>query len=369
MRLIHNSRLSQFRSPFGAVEKGTDVTLSVLVEDAEPRAISIDLRVWIDGKGETIIPLRYEADGYHRHPTLPRACTHVVPLQCDGDVRGLNPYPLSRRTRGPHGGRGRTYSYRPDAPPPVTVYRHRAIRPSWYERGMVYQIFPDRYRRDAAWRERAQRVLNNPKGLPRRIVEDWDEPPCYERAEDGSIASWDFYGGSLKGITADLDRLAEMGITAIYLNPIFEAASNHRYDTADYLKIDPMLGTEDDFRELCEEAGTRGISIILDGVFNHTGDDWSISTAMATIPSRVPGRARARAWRDAYHLNEDGTYCELVGHRQHAGAEPGFRLVVGLLLGERGHPPLDACRRTRLAPRCGRRAAESPHLGYPPRTP
>ena len=81
------------------------------------------------------------------------------------------------------------------------------------------------------------------------------------------------YGGSLKGIQNDLPRIAELGFTAIYLNPIFEAASNHRYDTADYTKIDPILGTEQDFTELCKAAEKLGISIILDGVFNHTGDD------------------------------------------------------------------------------------------------
>ena len=197
MRLIHNSRLSQFRSPFGAVEKGTDVTLSVLVEDAEPRTISIDLRVWIDGKGETIIPLRYEADGIFT-VTLP--CPEPSLMWYRFNVTAT--FEDSTRTlylgapEGRTGGEGATYTY-PECPSfQLTVYKHRAIRPSWYEHGMVYQIFPDRYRRDAAWRERCEHVLEQPKaGIPRRIVEDWDEPPCYERAEDGSIASWDFYGG------------------------------------------------------------------------------------------------------------------------------------------------------------------------------
>ncbi|MFR7797203.1 MAG: alpha-amylase family glycosyl hydrolase [Collinsella sp.] len=83
-------------------------------------------------------------------------------------------------------------------------------------------------------------------------------------------------------------------LTAIYLNPIFEAASNHRYDTADYTKIDPILGTEQDFTELCKAAEKLGISIILDGVFNHTGDDRSTLTATAIIPASVLGKARTR---------------------------------------------------------------------------
>ena len=83
----------------------------------------------------------------------------------------------------------------------------------------------------------------------------------------------DYFGGDLKGIEEKLPYLSELGVTCIYLNPIFEAHSNHRYNTADYTKIDPLLGTEKDFASLCEAAHKRNIKIILDGVFSHTGDD------------------------------------------------------------------------------------------------
>ena len=81
----------------------------------------------------------------------------------------------------------------------------------------------------------------------------------------------DFFGGSLAGITEKLDELAALGVTALYMCPIFESASNHRYNTADYTKIDPLLGNEEDFKTLCAKAKERGIRVILDGVFNHTG--------------------------------------------------------------------------------------------------
>ena len=168
------------------------------------------------------------------------------------------------------------------------------------------------------------------------MIEDWWEPPVYERNEDGSIKYWDFYGGSLKGIEEDLPRLAELGITAIYLNPIFEAASNHRYDTADYLKIDPILGTEDDFRSLCAAAEEHGISIILDGVFNHTGDDSLYFNRFDNYPNKGAWNHPDSPWRDAYEFNEDGTYKCWWGVENMPDLNQSSPLVRELLLGEDG---------------------------------
>ena len=89
--------------------------------------------------------------------------------------------------------------------------------------------------------------------------------------EKGEVTNSDYFGGDLAGITQHLDYLAQLGVTCLYLNPIFEAHSNHRYNTADYLHIDPLLGTEEDFAQLCAKAKQYGISVILDGVFSHTG--------------------------------------------------------------------------------------------------
>ena len=105
----------------------------------------------------------------------------------------------------------------------------------------------------------------------RWVHKDWEEAQVWKPDAKGEIRNNDFFGGSLAGITSKLDDLAEMGVSVLYLNPIFEAASNHRYNTADYAKIDPMLGTEEDFKTLCAEAKRRGIRVMLDGVFNHTG--------------------------------------------------------------------------------------------------
>ena len=156
--------------------------------------------------------------------------------------------------------------YRSDGQPlswQLTVYRKSQV-PEWYGEGMVYQIFPDRFQRLS---------VPNPEGLVgnRWVHENWDEAPAWRPDPDGEVRNRDFFGGSLAGITDKLDELASLGVTTIYLNPIFESASNHRYNTADYSKIDPFLGTEEDFKTLCAQAKERGIRVILDGVFNHTG--------------------------------------------------------------------------------------------------
>ena len=135
----------------------------------------------------------------------------------------------------------------------------------WMQEGVMYQIFPDRFCRDHG-------MAIPPMNKDYILREDWGGTPHEGPFEDGTWNK-EFFGGNIPGITSRLDDLQDLGVTVIYLNPIFEAYSNHRYDTADYLAIDPMLGTLEDFIHLAEEAKERGIRILLDGVFNHTGSD------------------------------------------------------------------------------------------------
>ena len=298
MRLIHNSRLPQFRTPFGAVTTGTSVALSVILEDADPNQATLTLRTWVDEIGESLYPMTHEGDGIF---TVELECTEpcliwysfICNIEGQPEVRLGAP-------QGRTGGEGVTYDYAEVPSFQITVYKHRENRPTWYERGMVYQIFPDRYARDENWRERTLAEVEKPrKGIQRRMVEDWNEPPEYERAEDGSIKTWDFYGGSLKGIQNDLPRIAELGFTAIYLNPIFEAASNHRYDTADYTKIDPILGTEQDFTELSQAAEKLGISIIRGRRLQPHGRRFDLFQPLRQLRPGVGRRGRARIHRGA----------------------------------------------------------------------
>ncbi len=146
-----------------------------------------------------------------------------------------------------------------------TVYEADFKTPDWLKGGIIYQIFPDRFYFSG---KQKQNVPTD-----RFIQTDLSAQPAF--LQDGTPRSLgnDYYCGDLEGVKEKLPYLKSLGVNCIYFNPIFEAHSNHRYNTADYLKIDSLLGDEDDLKELCSEALKYGIYIILDGVFSHTGHD------------------------------------------------------------------------------------------------
>ena len=271
MRAYHNTRQADYRTPFGAVPVGTRVELSIDVFD--DWGASCVCRTWVDEKGETLIPMerldredrvRFTCQVTMDEPDL--IWYSFLLYGSDGSVRRLG------AQQGRVGGEGCLYDWEPPSFQ-LTVYRPRPL-PTWYRTAVVYQIFPDRYRRGPDWETLTQQALKTQrKGPARRLCPDWERTPTYEKGPDGRVTAWDFYGGTLSGIREKLDHLRELGVTALYLNPIFEAASNHRYDTGDYEKVDAMLGGEAAFRELAQAAEQAGISLILDGVFNHTGCD------------------------------------------------------------------------------------------------
>jgi glycosidase len=145
----------------------------------------------------------------------------------------------------------------------LLIYEKRENPPAWLYGGLFYQIFPDRFfsAKEHPMKENAV-CCKDPKKFPEcmRVKKQNDKNNL-------------FYGGDLAGITAKLDYLESLGVTCLYLNPIFESSSNHRYNTADYSHVDELLGTEEDLKTLIDEGKKHGISVILDGVFNHTGSD------------------------------------------------------------------------------------------------
>ena len=138
--------------------------------------------------------------------------------------------------------------------------------PDWAKGATMYQIFPDRFYR-SGWCDLTGKLE------PYTIHNNWHEEVDWRPLPDGQVLNNDFFGGNFKGITEKLDYIASLGVTILYLNPISKSFSSHRYDTGDYKTPDPMLGTIEDFREMCDAAHKRGMKVILDGVYSHTGSN------------------------------------------------------------------------------------------------
>lgn len=149
--------------------------------------------------------------------------------------------------------------------------------PDWLKSGTMYHIFVDRFKRDEnAPPVKAGAVLNP----------DWENGIPEFAAKNGDpLPNRTFFGGTLDGITEELDRLQAMGYDILYLSPVFDARSNHRYDTGDYETVDPALGGDAAFDRLISAAHARGMRVVLDGVFNHTGDDSRYFNRYGTYPT------------------------------------------------------------------------------------
>ena len=250
--MVFDSRNEAYKSPFGAVICGAGVTFTLRPDTAEgfSRCFLVTHAEFSDLRQET--ELSPQADGSF-------SGTYTAPLKADLVWYFFR---FCRENSDVLWGKNGYCSADP-VPYQLTVYAPSPV-PSWFGRGVTYQIFPDRFCRLTA---------PSPYGMVghRTVHENWDDAPDFLPNARGEVTNSDFFGGSLAGITEKLDYLQSLGVTTLYLCPIFESASNHRYDTADYLHIDPMLGAEEDFRTLCTAAKDRGMHVMLDGVFNHTG--------------------------------------------------------------------------------------------------
>lgn len=249
-----NPRDLAYKSPYGAVPTGTSVQFTLRPLRSQGFSGG-ELIASFEGHQVTTLPLQW-TDSQKGQDLF----TVTLPTQ---DFQGLVWYHF-RLT----GLDGRVLEVRPDADPKegvyqLTVYQDEEV-PTWFGQGMCYQIFPDRFHRTS---------LKNPKGMvgDRTVHKNWEEQPDYLPNAKGEVRNRDFHGGDLKGITEKLDYLQNLGVETLYFCPIFEAPENHRYGTADYDKIDPMLGNNKDFTKLCDQAHKRGMRVMLDGVFNHAG--------------------------------------------------------------------------------------------------
>ncbi|MDY4878955.1 MAG: alpha-amylase family glycosyl hydrolase, partial [Gemmiger sp.] len=255
-----NSRLAEYKTPFGATRAGENVTWHLTV----PENLGyVDPHLVLTKDREDPVHYRMNFEGqtpgvnhfsFTLAPTTPGLYFYHFDLYTD----------FRKIYRGENGEGYLTWidgeSWQ------LTVYEPDFHTPDWIKSGTMYQIFPDRF---------CEGVPNKPMPFADRIYrpDKTGEPYFWPTEQDDGYLNMDYFGGDFKGIQQKLPYLQDMGVSCIYLNPIFEAHANHRYNTANYLKADPLLGTNEEFAELCAAAGKRGIRIILDGVFSHTGSD------------------------------------------------------------------------------------------------
>ncbi len=167
--------------------------------------------------------------------------------------------------------------------------------PAWLYGGIIYHIFVDRFRRTGFYRPREDAVVHT----------EWEDGcPLYPAFRGGHTENNDFFCGTLDGIAEKLDDLARLGVNCLYLSPIFEAYSNHKYDTGDYEKIDSAFGGEAAFLRLAEAARRRGMRIVLDVAFNHTGSDSVYFNKKGRYPSIGAYQSKASPYYDWYTFYE-----------------------------------------------------------------
>lgn len=299
--ITHDAARESCRCPIGAVTTGSAVTLAFT--DGLASVLDAELVLYGDG-----FESRHEmalSDGRWyvsvTMPEEPAALWYVFRISLSGGEYWL--------CAGEGGRFGQLMSARGEGFR-LTVYAGGFETPAWFRRCIMYQIFPDRFARD--WSDTAREGIEKHRAMGRHVKyhEDWNEPVDWQpNSADGFYFPLDFYGGTLKGVESRLNYLKSLGVGVIYFNPVFEACSNHRYDTADYLNIDPILGTNADFEDLCTAAERMGIRIMLDGVFSHTGADSIYFNKFSHYPDAGAYNAGSASpyygWYDFRHYPND----------------------------------------------------------------
>lgn len=282
-----NSRKIECKSPYGAVKCGEKLSLHFPIASW----VSVDkMYVFIRlGDVSTPVEMRFEKseNGFS-----------VYTADYVFDAAGIYYYRFEMRNRDGvwYYGRGENGESVCGENLPewqLTVYKSSYKTPDFAKGNIIYHIFVDRF-------NRADGVKTKRKY---RLHESFSESPEVVSA-DGKYYADDFFGGNFNGIREKLDYLEELGVGIIYLSPIFKAYSNHRYDTGDYLKVDELLGTEDDFKRLLDAAHEKGMRVILDGVFNHSGADSLYFNKFGTYDSLGAYQSKSSPYYDWYYFKK-----------------------------------------------------------------
>jgi glycosidase len=311
-KLFHDSFDAKYRTPFGAVPAGSKVTLRLRVTGARPRSVALHLE-------RRFVAMRRTAQMWGTTVAVTRTPSIV---HYDFRVR------VGRRTLW-YGDNGDTDTVRggtgittaqEQVPYTLTAYDPAFRTPAWAQGAVVYSIFPDRFRNGDRSNDycRAGSTTGCPVfygGTPALAHATWNEP-----VETPPPFNRDFFGGDLRGIQDELAYLQSLGVDAIWLNPIFKARSNHRYDTDDYTHVDPALGGDGAFEPLVIAAGDHGIRLILDGVFNHASSDSLYFDRFHRYPTEGACESSSSPYRAWFQVT-GGTPCSSGDYKSWAGTD------------------------------------------------
>ena len=258
MRILFDSKLSQFKTPFGVLHPGKPCTMHIQIP-VSCRTTRVQLLLLRENCGterEIEMSLQERGELYECY-----GCTFALEraelyFYCFRITTANEQFRLFKQGNDTNMEAGDLWQ--------LSCVEERYPVPEALRGAVMYQIFPDRFYQSGVC-DCAEKLR------PYWVHEDKSDVPVYLPDEHGEVLNNDFYGGNLNGICEKLPYLQELGVEILYLNPIFMAFSTHRYDTYDYKRIDPMLGTEADFSALCSRAHALGMKVVLDGVFSHVG--------------------------------------------------------------------------------------------------
>lgn len=333
--LKHDSRDSLYRTPGGAVSAGTPVKIRLRTYHNDVTGVT--LRMYdVNSNAQRFVPMSVAAsdvscfgpapDGYacdYWEATLNEAQPNnlwyrfIVTDGADTDYYADNTSALD-------GGLGAVTDDAVDNSYALMFFTAGFSAPAWAKNAVIYQIFPDRFRNGRSNNDARtgdlrydDPVLRLPWGtLPEGYCRNYADaatncpwrfdanPPAWSPTKEGPRGR-DYMGGDLRGVDQQLEYLQSLGINTIYFNPIFDAGSNHSYDTQDYYKIDPYFGTQKDWENLVKHAERRGIRIVLDGVFNHLSSDSPFFDRYKRYPTVGACESVSSPYRDWFYFRPD----------------------------------------------------------------
>ncbi len=291
MRILYDSKSPQHKVPFGTLTPGQECTITIHIPSTV-RSNKVTLELYYQDHA----PYR----PYDLEFKMKKGPYDIYQLTFSIFSTGLYFYHFRISNRE---GTFRLYKQGDDTNMEagdlwqISVVPEDFTTPDWAKGATIYQLFPDRFCASG-------RVDLKGKLEPYVLHKNWHEEVFWQPTPEGIVLNNDFYGGNFRGITEKMDYLKDLGVTLLYLNPISKSFSSHRYDTGDYKTPDPMLGTEADFTALCDAAHARGIRVILDGVYSHTGSDSLYFNKEGTFPGKGAYQSEQSPYRSWYTFHQ-----------------------------------------------------------------